>query len=84
MVRVTIELVSSKGADHNRTLGVVEIANDGTGTGEFGNYLYRISHGGVFFGRRKGWWKKGRVMRFGRRLSPYRLLSRVLRMAGEV
>ncbi len=38
MIRVTVELVSAVHESRNRTLGTLEIANDGTGDGEIGNY----------------------------------------------
>lgn len=38
MIRVTVELVSAVDASRNRTLGVMEIANDGKGDAEVSNY----------------------------------------------
>lgn len=38
MIRVTVELVSANGRHRDRKLAVLEIANDGTGTQETGNY----------------------------------------------
>lgn len=84
MVRVTIELDAHGLGDSVRMLGVMEIVNDGTGTGEFGNYTYTLSHAGKFFGKRSGPFKKGRVKNFKRTLSPYRLVCRCLKDAMEV
>lgn len=42
MVRVTVELVSSRGREHDRVLGVAQIANIG-GDETIGNYEVRLS-----------------------------------------
>ena len=39
MIRVTIELISAVSASKNKTLGILDIANDGTGDQEIGNYV---------------------------------------------
>lgn len=84
MIVVTMELWPGGTEDRKRGLGVVVITNDGTGTPEYGNYRYTISHAGKFFGKRKEPFKQGRVKGFSRKLSPYRLLCRVLKDAMEV
>lgn len=38
MIRVTVELLSAIDASRSRVLGTMEIANDGTGTREVGDY----------------------------------------------
>lgn len=38
MIRVLLSLQSARGRLHNRVLGIVLIANDGTGTAARGNY----------------------------------------------
>ena len=38
MIRVTIELVPQGNEAAKRTIGVMNIANDGTGNKEYGNY----------------------------------------------
>ncbi len=38
MIRVTVELVSARGREHDRLLGRAEICNDGTGTPTLGHY----------------------------------------------
>lgn len=38
MIRVTVELVSAISPDRSRTLGILEITNDGTGDAEVANY----------------------------------------------
>jgi len=65
-----------------KLLGLICIANDGTGTSKLGNYNYAISHAGKFIDK-KGVFKKGRIENFPRRLSPYRLVARILKDAGE-
>ena len=84
MIQVEIKLRSARGRKYDRILGVVVIANDGTGTAEEGNYEFALSHAGVYFGKRKEPYKKGKVKGFKRNLSPYRLLYRVLKKAGEL
>jgi hypothetical protein len=42
MIRVTIELLPFGYESGKRTLGVVEIANTGTGTERSGNYVVRL------------------------------------------
>jgi len=84
MLTVTIELdVHGKG-EVKRVLAVMVIENDGTGTEFLGNYKYALSHAGKFFGNRKGVFKKGRITGFKRSLSPYRLVQRCLKHAGEI
>jgi hypothetical protein len=84
MIIVTIELKSARGPEHDRTLGKITIANDGTGTEEVGNYRYELKHAGKFYGKKKGFFKAGKVRGFRRTLSPYRLVQRVLKDAGEL
>ena len=38
MIRVTVELISAIDASRSRKLGTLDIANDGTGTQEVGDY----------------------------------------------
>jgi hypothetical protein len=85
MIICTIELKSARGEKHDRPLGVITIANDGTSDDpKYGNYKYAISHAGIYFGKRKEPFKKGKVKGFKRTLSPYRLVYRCLKDAGEV
>jgi hypothetical protein len=84
MIVVTIELWPGGYKEKSRPLGVISITNDGTGTKEKSNYNYVLSHAGMFFGKRKEPFKKGSVRGFFRNLSPYRLLARCLKDAGEV
>lgn len=83
MLRVTIELIPHGIETQAKTIGVVEIINDGTGNQQAGNYNVTASHAGKYFGR-SGLFKKGSVKNFYRELSPYRLLSRALKAIGEV
>lgn len=83
MLRVTIELLPGGSAVGRRTIGVINIGNDGTGTPEVGNYNVSASHAGKFFDLDRGPYKTGRVVGFLRKLSPYRLLFRALKAMGE-
>lgn len=84
MIKVTIELDTHGKGEKVRTIGVIVIANDATGDDTFGNYEYALSHAGKYIHQKKGVYKKGRILRFKRTLSPYRLLQRVLKDAGEI
>lgn len=78
MLRVTIELLPQGDESRARTIGVVEIANDLTGTFDYGNYDVRLTKSLV--GKHKQIWKRGRVETFPRhKLGPYDLLYRALR-----
>lgn len=75
MLRVTIELLPFGSEERKRHLGTIDIANDGRGTRERGNYMVRLSK----FGRPTTDWKKGAVLDFPRQtLGPYDLLLRAL------
>lgn len=80
MIRVTVDLISARGAQHNKRLGVLEICNDGSlsdgsGASKRGNYngrLYRKGGGGVL--------RTGSVKNFPRRsYTVWRLILRMLR-----
>jgi len=71
MIRVTVELLPGGDASRARHLGTAEIANDGTGTAEAGNYVVTLSK----WGRPKQAWKRGAFSGFDRkRLGPWDLL----------
>lgn len=75
MLRVTIELLPFGSEARKRHLGTIDIANDGAGTRERGNYKVRLSK----FGRPASDWKTGAVENFPRlSLGPYDLLLRAL------
>lgn len=84
MIVVKMELWPGGDKAGKRALGVIVIANDGTGTDGSGNYRFSLSHAGRYFGKRKEPWKSGKVRGFVCSLSPYRLLARCLKAAGEV
>ena len=84
MITVTIELNSAHGRHKDRTLGILVISNDDTGTSEIGNYKWTLSHAGMYFGKRREPFKSGTVKGFKRSLSPYRLVYRCLKEAREV
>ena len=78
MLRVTIELVPLGREEGKRTIGVVEIANDGSGDRTTGNYDVRLFKHLV--GKGGQVWKRGRVEGFPRQaLGPYDLVFRALR-----
>lgn len=84
MIVVKIEMYPKGREEGSYPLGVMVITNDGTGTQEAGNYKYTISHAGVHLGKRKEPYKQGRVRGFRRTASPYRLVQRCLKDAGEI
>lgn len=61
MLRVTIELLPGGNEDRARTLGMIEIANDGTGTQQTGNYVAVLKKTAPFSGALKAKWR-GAVM----------------------
>jgi len=77
MIVVKIELWPLGDQSKARTLGIANIANDGTGDPSNGNYKVALSHAGKFFGK-PGVYKSGEVKNFNRSLSPYHLLMRAL------
>lgn len=84
MLVVRIELWPHGDHLKSRTLGVVTIVNDGTGTSEFGNYDVTLSHAaGVpeHLKQASPCYKVGRVSGFLRKLSPYHLVLRALKSA---
>ncbi len=59
MLRCTIELIPRGDESRKRTLGIVEIANDGTGTPEVGNYRVVLTKTSPFAGALRAAWKRG-------------------------
>jgi hypothetical protein len=75
MLRITIEVLPRGDESKKRHLGTVEIANDGTGDEQYGNYAVRLAK----FGRPTQTWLRGVVQRFDRvRKGPYDLLLQCL------
>ena len=75
MLRVTIEVIPRGDEGRKRHIGTVEIANEGTGNAELGNYAVRLSK----FGRPQQNWMRGAVRGFDRlRRGPYDLLLQSL------
>jgi hypothetical protein len=75
MLRVTIEILPSGDENRKRHLGTVEIANDGTGSAEVGNYSIRLAK----FGRPDQTWLQGKLNGFDRiKRGPYDLLLQCL------
>lgn len=59
MIRCTIELLPFGDKTRARTIGLVEIANDGTGNSEVGNYRVSLKKTPPFDGALKANWRKG-------------------------
>lgn len=79
MIRVTIELLSAVDAQRNRTLGTLEIANDGTGSKELGNYDATLH---AEYTPPEG--RKARVINFRRqKQSVWTLVGAVLKRCGH-
>lgn len=80
MIRITVDLVSARGPQHNKRLGVMEICNDGSlsdGSGDStrGNYYGRIYRKGG-----RSVIRQGNVENFPRRsYQVWRLILRMLR-----
>lgn len=82
LVVVKVELWPHGNEANARTLGRIEIANDGTGTLTHGNYDVRLSHSGRYSSR-PGPWKVGKVIGYARKaLSPYHLVQMALKAVG--
>lgn len=60
MIRCTIELLPCGSEERKRTIGLVEIANEGTGTPEIGNYIVSLKKTPPFTGSLRANWKRGR------------------------
>lgn len=75
MIVITVQLKSARGRSEDKTLGVMEIWNDATGTETTGHYQFRIwKQGG------KGVWQGGSVRNFPRkRLGCWDLMYRCFR-----
>ena len=84
MIIVRVQLYPGGFKTGKRTIGKLVIWNDGTGTEAVSHYRWELHHAGVFYGKRTNPWKKGVVRNFPRKLSPYRLVSRCLKAAGEL
>lgn len=59
MLRCTIEIVPFGDESRKRVLGLIEIANDATGTAENGNYRVVLKKTPPFSGALKETWKRG-------------------------
>lgn len=76
MLRVTLEIVPFGNEAHKRTIGEVEIVNDGTGNPSVGNYGATLNLGSSLTGIT-------RVQGFPRRMGALELLRVVLNKAHE-
>ena len=81
MLRVTIELFPFGDESKRKTLGVIDISNNGKGTFIEGSYNFKLTKEPPI-AKKQGIWKKGCLDGFPRlRLGPYDLLYRVLHEA---
>jgi hypothetical protein len=74
MLKVTIELYPGGHSQGKKTLGIINIGNDGTGTEEIGNYNYALCKADL-----KTMLKQGRIEQFARQRGCYELLYEVLK-----
>lgn len=83
MIHVTIERWPSGREENKKTLGVINIVNDGTGASHRGNYIAKIFRSSKSLGSlEQVKWTEVHVYGFPCRvLSAYDLLLRVLAMA---
>ncbi len=79
MIRITVELISAK-TGKSRTLGIMDICNDASGSATRGNYKGFLYRQGLKTPTRKQVVKEGRVEDFPRKsYSAWRLLLRMLK-----
>jgi hypothetical protein len=65
MLRCTIEVIPSGHEDQARTVGIVEIGNDGTGTKQTGNYRVTLKKECPFYyGQLKALWFSDSFQKF--------------------
>lgn len=79
MLRVTVELWPHGRADKKKTLAVMDIYNDGTGTDTRGNYKYRVYRRPVIGRPLSKPSREGAVTNYPRKAYPvWELVRRVL------
>lgn len=81
MLRVIIEIWPRGSYEHKRTLAVMDIANDGSGSEARGNYVYRVYKRGTAdgFPSRMPISRSGRITNYPRKSYPvWVLLKRIL------
>jgi hypothetical protein len=61
MLRCTIEIVPHGDESRKRPLGIIEIANDGTGNREMGNYGVVLKKSAPWRGALNDIWKRGKL-----------------------
>jgi len=92
MIYIKIELWPRGNKDRARLLQEMTIANDGTGDSASSNYVGVLSHSTTYKGSGleepndpppHAVFKRSRVTNFSRRLSPTRLLARMLANMNE-
>lgn len=60
MLRCTIELIPCGDENQRKTIGLIEIANDGSGSFSHGNYIVVIRKSAPWKGALKDVWKAGK------------------------
>lgn len=89
MLRITVELISHGDETRKKIIGVMEIANDGTGSDGSGNSAIGHYNGTLraepaYTGRMPGGVRRGRVTNFARRTqSVWSLVGAFLKMWGH-
>jgi len=75
VVRATIELIPFGDENRKQHIGTIEIANNGSGSGDLGNYDVRLSK----FDRPMSTWRRGVIVGFRRiKRGPFDLLLAAL------
>lgn len=74
MLKVTVQLYPGGSSIHKKTLGIINIGNDGTGTEGISNYNYALCKEDL-----KTLLKQGRIEQFTRERGCYQLLYEVLK-----
>jgi len=75
MIRITVEILPRGCESEARHVGTIKISNDGSGTPELGNYIYRISK----LGDTNTFVKRGEIKGFPRkRKNLWKLIQLVL------
>lgn len=77
MIVVRVELWPKGDQQRARLLGLMRIANDGSGSEALGNYHVTIDKSPEY-AKRPGIYRRGRVQGFRRRLGPWPLLQAAL------
>lgn len=84
MLRITVELVPLGFEGEKKTLAVMEIANDGTGNRDIGNYIGELKAEPAYTGVMPDGVRRGRLLNYSRRgQSVWSLVGAFLKMWGH-